>query len=213
MESPVALTFKPSVIKKSLDSLFLVAPYAGFLAAITLPGLQISMRIGGGAVGAVVAVAQLPIWSKNSNSKSYVEILESIIAALQKRSQDEIVDQQIRELGFLNDTYNLEKIILLLFKTSEGISNFEGTPLMNCTEESLDLLIKRISCIRTIHEIRNLIATQCYIGVVGIQDAGTDINNKMNEVTETSAINAINLISAISEINILSTINEIDKIN
>jgi hypothetical protein len=91
-------------------------------------------------------------------------------------------------LGFLNDTYTLEKVLLKLFKTKKGLENFTGTSLMECTEKSLNLLIKRIRCIRTIHEIRNLIATQCYIGVVGIQDAGTDKNNIIN------AINAIFII-------------------
>ncbi len=164
------LTFKHSTrTQKIVRTLTSIALFVGIAVGLAQSIPLVSIVVGNAPGVAGVALTFL---STNLETKSYIGILEYIIGALKKKSQDEKVDQKIKELEFIIDTYNLEKIILLLFKTSEGISNFEGTPLMDFTEESLNLLIKRVSCIRTIHEIRNLIATQCYIGVVGIQDAG-----------------------------------------
>ena len=110
---------------------------------------------------------------------SYHAVLEFIVQELaQKWEANEerkgsAEYQEISDLRRDRKTYSLEKALLLLYVTTEGLQNFEGTGLSQCTENSLKDLIKRIDCIRAIHEIRNLLASQCYIGVVGIQDAGT----------------------------------------
>ena len=110
---------------------------------------------------------------------SYHAVLEFIVQELaqkweaneERRGSAEY--QEVSDLRRDRKTYSLEKALLILYASTEGLKNFEGTSLSKCTEDSLKGLIKRIDCIRAIHEIRNLLASQCYIGVVGIQDAGT----------------------------------------
>ena len=110
---------------------------------------------------------------------SYHAVLEFIVQELaqkweaneERKGSPEY--QEVSDLRRDRKTYSLEKALLLLYASTEDLKNFEGTSLSKCTKNSLKNLIKRIDCIRPIHEIRNLLASQCYIGVVGIQDAGT----------------------------------------
>ncbi len=68
--------------------------------------------------------------------------------------------------------YSLEKALLRLFDAEIGVANFVGCDLEHCTEASKLGVLKRVECIRAIHNIRGILAKQCYIGVVGVQDAG-----------------------------------------
>ena len=118
-------------------------------------------------------------WMKeNLIDDNYHVVLEFIIKELaqkweaDKKKKGSPASQQISDLRTDGKTYSLEKALLLLFDSEDGLANFDGTILSQCKENSLKNLIKRIECIRAVHEIRNLLATQCYIGVVGIQDAG-----------------------------------------
>jgi hypothetical protein len=133
------------------------------------------------AVGSAGVTGALANWLMKEKliDDNYRAVLQFIIQELaQKWESDEKEkgSNQFQEVSdFRRDgkTYSLEKALLLLYTSSKGLANFEGTNLKKCTKGSLEALIKRIECIRTIHEIRNLLASQCYIGIVGIQDAGT----------------------------------------
>ena len=49
---------------------------------------------------------------------------------------------------------------------------FDGCSLSGCTDVSKLTVVKRIQAIQKIHKIREIFAQQCFIGIVGIQDAG-----------------------------------------
>ena len=51
-------------------------------------------------------------------------------------------------------------------------SLFDGSSLSGCTDVSKLTVVKRIQAIQKIHKIREIFAQQCFIGIVGIQDAG-----------------------------------------
>ncbi len=88
------------------------------------------------------------------------------------RDVDDLVEQ--------GTTYSLEKALLLLYDKKSGFNNFKDSDLAECTKESKESLVKRIECAELIHNIRKTLAQQCYIGVVGTQDAGNLVYiNKM----------------------------------
>jgi len=80
-----------------------------------------------------------------------------------------------------NDTiYSNEVALLEMFDKKEGLKNFKDSGIGHCTEESQSNILKRIECIEIVHEIRCILATQCFIGVIGLQDSGkTTLINKI----------------------------------
>ncbi len=60
----------------------------------------------------------------------------------------------------------------MLYDFKIGIENFQGCELEKCTRESKLTAINRIKCIEIVHDIRAILAKQCYVGIVGPQDAG-----------------------------------------
>jgi len=69
-------------------------------------------------------------------------------------------------------TYSLERALLLMYNKDEDLDNFKGTILEKCTESSQKELLKKIKCTAVVHDIRDILAQQCFIGIVGIQDSG-----------------------------------------
>lgn len=110
--------------------------------------------------------------------EKYHEVLQFVVQVFSKVWEADETKQGSKEFKTISDyrldgrTYSLEKALLLLYDPDKGKANFDGTILSECTAASQDKLLKRIESIRVIHTIRNLLASQCYIGVVGIQDAG-----------------------------------------
>jgi len=60
----------------------------------------------------------------------------------------------------------------VLNKLTNQFLIFEGSLLSHCTITSKGNVIKRMKTIEKIHKIREIFAQQCFIGIVGIQDAG-----------------------------------------
>ena len=75
-----------------------------------------------------------------------------------------------------------EKALMLLYSPEKDAQNendtlseyaiFDNCSLAGCTNSSKDIVIQRIKAIQKIHKIREIFARQCFIGIVGIQDAG-----------------------------------------
>ena len=80
--------------------------------------------------------------------------------------------QQVSDLRDDDSIYSNEKAMLLMFDKEKGIENFNGSGIEKSTENSKFELLKRIDCIEIVHKIRNILATQCFIGLVGLQDSG-----------------------------------------
>ena len=90
--------------------------------------------------------------------------------------------QEVSDLRDDGSIFSNEKALVLLSdkeddenlenESSSDYSIFNGSSLSGCTEVSKLTVIKRIQAIQKIHKIREIFAQQCFIGIVGIQDAG-----------------------------------------
>ena len=90
--------------------------------------------------------------------------------------------QEVSDLRDDGSIFSNEKALVLLSdkeddenlenESSNDYSIFNGSSLSGCTEVSKLTVIKRIQAIQKIHKIREIFAQQCFIGIVGIQDAG-----------------------------------------
>ena len=52
------------------------------------------------------------------------------------------------------------------------LKSFKNCSIEKCTTYSQDEVRKRVKTIRSIHKIREIFSQQCFIGIVGLQDAG-----------------------------------------
>ena len=109
---------------------------------------------------------------------NYREVLKFIVDEMYKylASTGEAEDQRTQEISDLREdgsVYSMEKALVMMYNPENGIQNFNGTNLEKCKDSSKNMMIERIDCIHAIHNIRNILAHQCFIGLVGIQDAGT----------------------------------------
>ncbi len=53
--------------------------------------------------------------------------------------------------------------------------NFEDCPVLeSCFDTSKEAVLERIEGIMSVHAIRNALAKQCFVGLVGLQNAGRD---------------------------------------
>lgn len=129
-------------------------------------------------------------FTSSATDKNYEIVLSwltmELMNKLQKqsaRTQDPEELKTLQEVSDLREDgnlFNLERALLKMYDPEIGTGNFVGCDIGNCTVDSQNLAIKRIECIQAIHEIRRLMAEQCYIGIVGMQDAGkTTLINKI----------------------------------
>ncbi len=140
-----------------------------------------------GALGSVGAgLVTHGLLSDRMADENYEQVLSFVTLELFKKlqgaSESEIGEEEgeekcclLQEVSDLREdggTFSLEKALLLMYNPEHGIDNFNGCDLQNCTKESKLSVINRIECIKTVHSIRSILAKQCYIGVVGLQDAG-----------------------------------------
>ena len=187
LKSPVQLEVDPSIAK--LIGIGISAIIGGVLmATIVGPGLvmlgtieavSLAATSTAGLVGfAGAGYVANSLLEEKLVDENYHEVLKFIVTELLKTWQSDEQQkesakyQEITDCIMEGETYSLEKALLVLYDKSKKWENFKGTILSECKTSSRQSLVKRIDCIGAIHDIRNLLATQCYIGVVGIQDAG-----------------------------------------
>ena len=139
----------------------------------------------GGVFGGVAAGAAANILMKEKLTDSVYEntlkwINHQLLEARQK-TLDERIQLQIVDLQDDGGVYNNEKILMLLTDHDEKLlSVFDNCALGQCTEKSRETVRKRIKSIKMIHRIRDIFSQQCFIGLVGLQDAGkTTLLKKM----------------------------------
>lgn len=117
-------------------------------------------------------------FQRSAVDENYERVLAWMTETLMKKNRNStngITSNVLLEVSDLRNEkslYNREKALLLMIDPQLGTDNFIGCDISECTKKSQKLAIKRIGCIRAIHEIRSLMAEQCYIGIVGMQDAG-----------------------------------------
>ena len=103
--------------------------------------------------------------------------------------------QEVADLRDDGSVFSNEKALMCLYnpekddadtidKTASAL--FQNSSLAACTEQSKFIVIQRIKAIQKIHKIRQIFAQQCFIGIVGLQDAGkTTLLKKVSEIKHT----------------------------
>jgi replicative DNA helicase len=103
-----------------------------------------------------------------------------VTARQEKLSSDK--RQEVSDLRDDGSIFSNEKALMLLYnpdmdadngmEPSNEFSVFQNCSISGCTASSKETVIRRIKAIQKIHKIRKIFAQQCFIGIVGIQDAG-----------------------------------------
>jgi len=120
------------------------------------------------------------------SDRNYVKVLRWIttemfnVFSAQMKEVDPAKVQTVSDLRDDDSIYSNEKALVLMFDREKGIDNFRGSGIERSTESSQAALLRRVDCIVIVHRIRCILATQCFIGLVGLQDSGkTTLLNKL----------------------------------
>ena len=195
MRSPIEIHAEKSLLQYlTIGALSVLG--GGAVAYLAGPGLLLIGAVEavnvGGAVTAGVAGSAGAGYAANRflteamADRNYVQVLKWITAELFKVYSPRMKDvnpsklQEVSDLRDDDSIYSSEKALLLMFDKEKAIENFNGSGIEKSTEKSKLDLLKRIECIEIVHKIRNILATQCFIGLVGLQDSGkTTLINKI----------------------------------
>lgn len=103
--------------------------------------------------------------------------------------------QEVADLRDDGSVFSNEKALMCLYNPEKDDADtidktacalFQNSSLAACTEQSKFIVIQRIKAIQKIHKIRQIFAQQCFIGIVGLQDAGkTTLLKKVSEIKHT----------------------------
>jgi len=195
MRSPLEIHAEKSLLQ-SLSIGALAVLGGGTFAYLAGPGmlligaveaLNVTGAMAAGAVGSVgTGYVANRFFTEALADRNYVKVLKWITTELFKVfsvNMKEINPQKVQQVSDLRDDdsiYSNEKAMLLMFDKEIGIENFNGSGIEKSTENSKFELLKRIDCIEIVHKIRNILSTQCFIGLVGLQDSGkTTLLNKV----------------------------------
>ena len=124
------------------------------------------------ATGASANVLMQEKYTDSVYGNALIWINQQLLEA-KKEYLDEKQKLQITDLQDDGTTYSQEKILMLL---TEGINqmmhDISRCALSQCTKATIELVFHRINAVKKIHDIRALLFQQCFIGLVGLQDAG-----------------------------------------
>ena len=131
----------------------------------------------GGFAGAFTAGATATLLNNDQLTDSnYKNALNFIVQELLKAQNESLSDKLKAEIIDLIDEDNFfsneKALIRLAPKKKLETEIFEKCIIGKSTRKSKEEVIKRIKAIQCIHRIRKIFSQQCFIGVVGLQDAG-----------------------------------------
>ena len=106
-----------------------------------------------------------------SNYKSVLNFIVQELFEAQRKPLSATTETEITDLLYRDEIFYMEKALIKLAPKGRLIS-FENCSIDESTKESKKEVIKRITAIKCIHRIREILSQQCFIGVVGLQDAG-----------------------------------------
>ena len=151
----------------------LVGPGLALIGVSSLTSQGIA--IAGGALGALsMGATATTLMNEKLTESNYKNALKWILQELfraKEKTLDEATKTKLNDLIDKNDTYSQEKATLLL-ASDDLLNSFKNCSIEKCTEYSKDEVRKRVKTIRSIHKIREIFSRQCFIGIVGLQDAG-----------------------------------------
>ena len=103
--------------------------------------------------------------------------------------------QEVADLRDDGSVFSNERALMCLYNPEKDEADtidqtacalFQNCSLAACTEQSKFIVMQRIKAIQKIHKIRQIFAQQCFIGIVGLQDAGkTTLLKKVSEIKHT----------------------------
>ena len=168
---------------------------------IAAPSLLALEAVGYVGLGSVLGVAYgrsfglhlLPLLNKDMGNRNYDICLEFIVNEIFQAWSKQNTAEKVQEVtAFKNrgGMYNLEKALFLMIDPEFGKEIFKDCSLKDVYVSCKNDLIKRIKCIIQMHKVREALATQCFIGVIGPQDAGksTFLNKMWNCGAETGLL-------------------------
>ena len=172
---------RTSLQKMAITASVTVGAVAGLLVGPGLALIGVSsltshgIAIAGGALGALsMGATATTLMNEKLTESNYKNALKWILQEL-FRSKENTLDgatkTKVNDLIDKDDTYSQEKATLLL-ATDDLLKSFKNCSIEKCTTYSQDEVRKRVKTIRSIHRIREIFSQQCFIGIVGLQDAG-----------------------------------------
>ena len=163
---------------------FSVAAGAAFTGYIAGPGLVLiglveatsaGLACAGGAAGALTAGATATsLINERLTDSNYKNALNFIVQELFKARQKSLDATSKAEITDLLDQENIfskEKALIKL-APNNVLESFGDCSISKSKKKSKVDVMKRIKAIQSIHRIREIFSQQCFIGVVGLQDAG-----------------------------------------
>ena len=153
---------------------FLAAPDAAISGFIASPHLSIIGITEAMSRGMVAAKEAAPFLNNDQltdfNYKSILYFIVQELLEAQKESLDSTAKAEITDLMDEDNFFSIEKALIRLAsnKMLETKICIISKSLRNSKEE----IENRIKVIQSIHRIREIFSQQCFIGVVGLQDAG-----------------------------------------
>ena len=142
------------------------------IAVLTGP---FSFIVGGGLLGGLGVGIGTSTCVKITldNGVSALQWINQQLLEAKMENLDENQKSQIKDLQDDGTTYSQEKILMLLTERNDDIFRNIGECVLNqCTEETKEIIRGRIKAVIKIHKIRDIFSQQCFIGLVGLQDAG-----------------------------------------
>ena len=158
-------------IASSSLALIGLATATGAATATATGGLVLT----GGAVGAITAGATASsLINERLTDSNYKVALNFIAEELFKAQQKYLDGTSKAEITDLLDQESIlpkEKALIRL-APNNTLESFGDCIISKSKKESKVEVMKRIKTIRSVHRIREIFSQQCFIGVVGSQDAG-----------------------------------------
>ena len=182
LRSPMKIQAKWSVLQKIVFGLTVTVGTAavGYLAgpALVMIGIVNSISgtavVSGGLLGGLTAGASAnALMQETFTDSAYENALKWINQQLLEAKKKYLDGEQLKIIDLQDDgtIYSQEKILMLL--TDGDNKTFPDTDaLSRCTQTTKDIVCNRIKVVKKIHNIRAIFSQQCFIGLVGLQDAG-----------------------------------------
>ena len=185
IRSPLYIEAERTVIQK-IGVVFTAIAGAAIFGFIAGPGLVLIgvpeatsaglVCLGGTAgifTGGATATFLMNDQLTDCNYKNALNFIVQELNQAQQESLGAIARAEITDLLDEDNFFSIEKAVTRL-APQEMLETeiFENSILSNATDKSKKEVIKRIKAIQSIHRIREIFSQQCFIGVVGLQDAG-----------------------------------------
>ena len=141
------------------------------LAEATSAGLACAGGTAGALTAGATATSLINERLTDSNYKNALNFIVQELFKAQQKSLDATSKAEITDLLDQENIFSKEKALIRLVPNNM-LESFGDCSISKSTKKSKEEVIKRIKAIQSIHRIREIFSQQCFIGVVGLQDAG-----------------------------------------